>query len=331
MTDAHTDRAAALAWFRQARWGVCTHYLGELFLGGAGTAEAWNQLVDDFDVEGLAAQLAACGAPYYIITIGQTFGYYCAPNTAYDAITGVRPSKCARRDLIADLHAALEPHGIKLLVYCTTDAPYNDPAAAAAFQYQQGPYRNAVFLRAWEQVISEWSRRWGEKVFGWWFDGCFWPDEMFGQPEAPNFATFAAAARAGNPNSIISFNPGSEPVFRFMTEHEDYTAGETDFTLLIGGRWPSDWAAETPSASRGGLIRPAGPPTQLHTLTFLGEWWGAGTPRFPVELMIGYTKHVNAWNGIITWDVPIQANGLLPAAFVEQLIALHAALVKRIP
>ena len=97
-------------WFHQARWGVMTHYLGAppSSKGGAElTAEMWNQQVDAFDVAGLADQLASTGAKYLLFTIGQNSGHYCSPNATYDRIVGIKPSKCSRRDLVADLAKAL--------------------------------------------------------------------------------------------------------------------------------------------------------------------------------------------------------------------------------
>ncbi len=49
---------------------------------------------------------------------------------------------------------------------------------------------------------------------------------MYRTEEPPNFVSFAAAARAGNPDSIIAFNPGVVPRILSVTPHEDYTAGE---------------------------------------------------------------------------------------------------------
>lgn len=75
-------------------------------------------------------------------------------------------------------------------------------------------------------MIREWSLRWGTWVDGWWFDGCYWPDATYRHAEAPNFASFAAAARAGNPQLVVAFNPGVK--IEAQSEHEDYTAGEID-------------------------------------------------------------------------------------------------------
>src|SRR5262249_55283496 len=93
------DRAA---WIRDARWGVMTHYLADWIArtdtpGRPMSVERWNELVDHFDMSGLAAQLSATGAGYHVLTLGQNSGFYLAPNAAYDRIVGVNPSRCARR------------------------------------------------------------------------------------------------------------------------------------------------------------------------------------------------------------------------------------------
>ena len=65
---------------------------------------------------------------------------------------------------------------------------------------------------------------------------------------------------------------------------------------------------------------------QYHILSYLGADWCRGDrPRFPDEFAIGYTKHVNAKGGVVTWDVPIEESGLIRAAFLPQLQRLGAA------
>src|ERR1051326_5219419 len=145
---------------------------------------------------------------YYVISIGQNSGYYLAPNTVYDKLTGISPSKLARRDLVADLYEAMHKRGIRLMVYLPSGAPSGDKTAVAALHWRNGPDRNKEFQQKWEQESREWSRRWGKKVSGWWFDGCYWPNTMYRTEDGPNFATFAAAARAGNPDAALAFNPG---------------------------------------------------------------------------------------------------------------------------
>ena len=111
------------AWF-EGKWGVFFHYLAN----PAGrknegkSAEAWSKQIDGFDVKGLAKQLKELGADYFVITIGQGSGHYLANNVVYDELTGIRPSKCSKRDLVAELADELNPMGIKVLVYTVSGA-----------------------------------------------------------------------------------------------------------------------------------------------------------------------------------------------------------------
>jgi hypothetical protein len=302
------------AWMRDARWGVMTHYLADwqsqvhhLDMN----VEAWNRLVDGFDAEGMAQRLQTAGAKYYQISIGQNSGYYLSPNAAYDRITGIKPSKCSRRDLVADLAAALQKRGIRLMVYLPSGAPAGDKPADAALEWQNGPHPNKEFQRRWEQVIREWSLRWGRNVSGWWFDGCYFPNSMYRSPDAPNFASFAAAARAGNPDSIVAFNPGV--IYRqiSLTPYEDFIAGEIDKPDLVTVRRGADGKMDG---------------AQIHMLSYLGSTWGKGTPRFTTEQVIQYTRKITDQNGAVTWDVPVELNGSILQPFLDQLIALGKAL-----
>jgi hypothetical protein len=198
------------SWMKDGKWGVMTHYLADW------KAETdhldmnpgeWNKLIDNFDTEGLARQLQQVGAAWYQISLGQNSGYYLAPNATYERIVG-EPGKCARRDLVSDLYEALHKRKIRLLVYLPSGAPDHDAKAVSALQWRNGPYPNREFQTKWESIIREWSVRWGDKVSGWWFDGCYFPNAMYRSPQRPNFESFAAAARAGNANAAVAFNPG---------------------------------------------------------------------------------------------------------------------------
>lgn len=314
-TFAHAQERGA--WMKNARWGIMTHYLADWRARvdkEAVTVETWNDMIDHFDVEGLAKQIATAGAGYYIITIGQNSGYYLSPNATYDRYVGVKPSRCSRRDLVSDLSDALSKRGIKLIVYLPSGAPAGDSIARRKLEWQNGPFPNREFQLKWEQIIAEWSTRWGGKIAGWWFDGCYWPNTMYRSNEPPNFASFAAAARSGNPQSVVAFNPGVVYRSISITPYEDYNAGEIDLPDRISIK-----------RAVGGRIDGA----QLHFLSYLGETWGMGSPRFTVEQAIGWCKKIDDEGGVITWDVPLQRNGLISQPFVEQLTALGKAMSKR--
>ena len=303
------DRAA---WMKQARWGVMTHFLAEWIAPEAHRSiETWNQLIDNFDAEGLAKQLESVGAGYHLLTIGQNSGFYISPNATYDRLVGNQPSKCSRRDLVADVSAALQKRGIKLMVYLPSGAPARDSVAIKALEWRNGPYPNREFQLKWEQVVREWSQRWGKKIAGWWFDGCYFPNSMYRSPEPPNFASLAAAARAGNPASVVAFNPGVVYRIISVSPFEDYTAGEIDQPDRLTIRRASEGKVDG---------------AQIQVLSYLGKTWGQGDPRFSVEQIITWSRNVTGQGGVLTWDVPIQPSGLISPPFVDQLTAVGKAL-----
>lgn len=305
------------AWMKDARWGVMTHYLADWIARDAKeamTVEGWNKLIDGFDVETLAGQLQSVGAGYYIITLGQNSGYYLSPNATYDQIVGTTPSKLSKRDLILDLDKALSKRGIKLILYLPSGAPNGDKAAVAKLEWKNGPHRNREFQMKWEQIIREWSTRYGTKIAGWWFDGCYWPNTMYRTGEKPDFASFAAAARAGNSVNALAFNPGIVPRIISMTPQEDYTAGEiNDFPTLSIRR------------TVDGILDGA----QVQVLSYLGQTWGTGAPRFSAEEAVKWSREVAKHGGVITWDIPVARNGTISPAFLDQAKAVGAALGKK--
>ena len=331
MSDSH--RAA---WMRDAKWGVFAHYLAQPASSKPGdpgyrpgvTIEAWNQQVDSFDVRSLAESLSAIHARYFFLTIGQNSGYYCAPNETYDRLVGRTPSWLSRRDLVADLAAELEPRGIRTLVYLPSHAPADDRQAVEAlectpdwdatrWQLRPGRYlrsketdeRLSAFQRNWEAIVTEWSSRWGRTVHGWWIDGCYHADRMYRYPDAPNFASFAAALRSGNPDSIVAFNPGVRLPVTPMSDVEDYTAGE------VSGAFPITAAPWERADPQEGLIGGV----QYHLLTYAGAYWGRGEPRLSAPFLRAYTEHIHRLGGVVTWDVPISADGTIGADYLELL------------
>ncbi len=317
-----TWKRANTDWFMQCRWGVLTHYLADSASNMKPidlTADDWNRRIDAFDVDGLARQLADAHVPYFFITIGQNSGFYLSPNQAYDEIVGISPSKCSRRDLVADLARAFEPYGIRLMVYLPGGAPGADAVAKERLESPRDG-RMTTLQRHWETVVREWSLRWGRSVHGWWVDGPY-NAPAYQHPDAPNYRSFAEALKAGNPDSLVCFNNGLRVPVYSMTEYEDYTPGEIDRDMTVAPGHLPDYSRLAPySRYLDGA--------QLHVLTVMGEWWGKGPVRFPDELTIGYTKFINSRGGVVTWDLPLTPAGLIEEAFRPQLWALGKAMGK---
>lgn len=325
-----TEPSHPTDWMRDARWGVMLHFLSGLASEtkeDRTSIDAWNRNVESFDVEALADQLESVGAGYLVLTVGQNSGFYCSPNATYDRIVGHDPSRCSRRDLMQDCARAVAKRGIRFIAYSASKPPGNDPQARLAFgltakaenQAEKELGRRAEMQIGWEEVLREWSERWGDLVSAWWIDGVYAPDEMYRFDEAPNFDSFRAAMKAGNPDALVAFNPGIPPnqprIVTIAGSGEDYTAGEIDFAFPMPGRWYNGQPTW-----KGRFIDGA----QFHILSFLGSWWGQGEPRFSTELARSYTRLVNGHEGVVTWDVPCGPRGVIAPAFMEQLAALNA-------
>ncbi len=292
-------------WMKNAKFGVFVHFLG----GGPD----WNRKVNSFNVDKFADQIARTKAGYVILTLGQNSGFYCSPNAAYEKFAGYRiGERCSKRDLPMELADALAKRGIRLMLYLPSRSPQQDKKAMAGLndvhEYQPAPQE---FTRKWSAVIREWSLRYGRKISGWWFDGSYntlgWDD--LSKPN--NWKTWADACRAGNPNSLLAFNPGTrlDKAFSALTDQQDYTAGEQN-TFIV-----------TPRS------HPAPSGMQWHLLAHLGSRWArADGPQKSDDYMIAYLRQVNAQNGVVTLEVNVADDGTVYEPHWKQLIAVGNAI-----
>jgi alpha-L-fucosidase len=193
-------------WLKDERYGVFMHFLPSDAKG--------LTLADQFDAEALAGQLETMGAKYFVITLGQNSGYFISPNAAYEKYTGYAPrERCAKRDVPLDLHAALKARGIRLMLYLPCQTPNQDRRAQKAFGLPEGAKDQPLsveFAGKWAEVIQEWADRYKDKVAGWWFDGGY-EHIHFNEAIAQ---VYAKAAKHGNPNAIVTFNPARKRSLR---------------------------------------------------------------------------------------------------------------------
>jgi hypothetical protein len=211
-----------------------------------------------------------------------------------------------------ELAAALKPCGVRLLLYLPCQTPNGDLQAVRAFGLPETPVNgdrkiDLAFARKWAEVIKEWSDRYGDAVSGWWFDGGY---EWVGF-NSEIAKMYAEAAKHGNPQSVVTFNPGVS--LKRWTAAEDYTAGELNepFTHPCDGRWLED--------------------SQWHVLTFLGKTWGKRDTRYPDALWAKWVGAVTSKGGAVTLDLgpnydPAAAPvGTFDEAQVKQLRAIVRA------
>jgi len=158
-------------------------------------------------------------------------------------------------------------------------------------------------------------------VKGWWVDGAYAPEQRYPEDEAPNYKTLGDALRAGNNDAIVAFNTGVRVPVVCTTHHEDFTAGELSGDLPVGCFGFGDNSEH----ANYGPIRSFVDGARFHVLNFLGQWWAASPPRFPIDLVAGYTRYIIRRGGVVTWDAPISKEGRIPDEFIDQLNAVDEA------
>ena len=300
--------AHAQDWLAGKR-GIFTHYLNGLQNSygpnSNGENSTWSQCVEEFNATLYAEGVASTGADYAVITIMQGSIHMLAPNQAYDFYSGYPPGfACSERDLVLDLSAALSARGVRLMLYYTGDGPHEDAQASAGLGWPEAPVTRAnvplVFSQRWGQVLAEYALRYGDRVSGWWVDGCYarafnYTDEKL-QP-------YSLAVRAGNNDSLLALNNGVIHPIRRYSAWEDYTCGESnDFS-------------EVPTAQ---FVQGS----QWHTLGFLGSAWASPGVRYNASALGAYVRAVNAALGAVTVDVQLLRNGSINA---QQLAVLTEA------
>lgn len=300
-------------WLREAKWGLFAHYMAHQASAPIPedmNSRKWNKKVNSFQVKKFADQLEQLKVPYFFITIGQAEDYFCSPNETYEKLFGPSDGRLSKRDLVAELGKELTSRGIRLCVYLPAKGRSDPPEIQAK----------------WRLVIREWSMRWGRNVSAWWIDGA-----KFNSPEV--FKAYTEAFKSGNPNALVAYNGGPVGMNRRqllpVTQYEDFLAGEVGYILPACGTIPESLLkrkvysiCETTDYYQGPNIYG----DQLHFLTFMGSFWGVGDPRFPDAYVIGWTQHVNDHGGVVTWDLRLQDNGIMPESFYKQVEALSKAI-----
>jgi len=232
------ERALAMrsdpTWFQNARYGMMVHWTKQS-MPLQGDQKPYEQAVAEFDVEKFADTMKSTGAGFVVFTTSHAYQYFPGPNKALDAIL---PGRTTQRDLPAELTDALAKRGMKLFLYFHLGA-HNDSDWLKASGFWETD--TTKFFNNWKAIISEAGERYGDKLAGWWFDD---GATNYYYRSAP-WETLAKAAKAGNPQRLISFNAWE---MNNPTQFHDYFSGEgchdprgqdALLTPASNGRYPS--------------------------------------------------------------------------------------------
>jgi hypothetical protein len=299
--------------FTKSKYGLNISYNPSSTIAAAADG-TWDRTIADFDVTAFVRDVAKTGAGYVIFSVGQTTGYYAAPNDAYLKYTETELGQYVpQRDLVKEIAQGLKKIGVATMVYVAAEGPTAAPAKIINnFPVRSDRAEDPEFRTEFNQVIREWSERWGDDVVGWWLDGA-WVDGYTNPTDGQaNLNALIEATKAGNPEAIVAANPalGKSNV---LSDRQDFLAGEN----AMFNEYPS----ESPYlAAAADSNVPA-----WHTMSYLGNNWGdSSTNRYSSQELIDYIQAVNRGSGVVTMDVGVSANGNLSDLQVAQLEAVKA-------
>ncbi len=302
-------------WFRDAGYGIMVHYLKPA-IAPEGGAREWNEAVNSFDVELFASEAHEAKAGYVMFTLGQNSGYYCSPNATFDSIVGVNPGElCSTRDLPLELIKALDKYNIPLILYLPSNPPVRNKLVSEKFNY---PFKKDSATSQYNQpilenMIREWSLRYGEGAKGWWFDGLYsWNAIRSTRMDMylkHNNSTHTLAAKAGNKQSIVTYNYGFGEI-QVNTPYCDYSSGEKKtIDEFPNNRWVEEGV-------------------QWFLFTYLGEKWGGKGQQFETEELVSKAQKIVKNDGVLCLEVVTNATGEILPHHLEQIKAVGAALEK---
>ncbi|MBZ5580723.1 MAG: alpha-L-fucosidase [Acidobacteriia bacterium] len=271
------DMRSDTSWMRKAKYGLQFHWTS-MSAPRQGERKNYLEATRDFPAKEFAAMVNATGAGYVIITTSHAQHYFPAPIQAIDRI---KPGRTAERDLVRDWIEALGAYNIKLILYYHMG--HDDWRQPDGWWRATGydPKNPQKFLANWTAITTEVGQRYGKGLAGWFFDdGCAY------YPLNPDFRSLTAAAKTGNPNRVVCYNPWVLPR---MTDFQDYLCGEGYEFLKFRDGLPADGTGIYTSGPHKGL--------QAHTNFILeGDWPHSRLntpirpPRYPKDQFIADMK-----------------------------------------
>lgn len=322
--DGSVNRAA---WMAQGMHGIMVHYL--ISPQGATPEEKTadlNRTVDNFDVEYFLQQFDRTRADWLIVTLGQTTGYFCAPNEYLDSLA---PGHTPRRDLVREIGEGLRKRNKRMILYLAAGSP-GDPVCRDVFKWgSEGD------MGRYLEFVRSYASRYGDLVAGWWFDGCVGRSNE-------EWQVWINAARAGNPQALLAFS-GAEfccggPI-NPLCPIEDYHAGEIH--LLEDGRIRRDFLPPGGDiVVQNGKLRKRGQDAQLylpdgqfidnvqwHCLLPIDLTFNPAVPNqfchYCDSELFGFVDRVKSVGGAITINVPLdERSGRIYEDTLAQVVRL---------
>jgi len=292
-------------WLKEAQYGLMFQW-GQWGFPKTGPAKAWPQQIIDFDVDSFVERMADMSAGYVVWSVSWWSYYVPAPIQAVDEIVSGHTSP---RDLIGELADALNARGIKLMLYYHAGGESKDWWS----KNWVSPDDKTRLFANWKKVISEIGNRYGSRLAGWFFD-----DDNITYPA--NYEELGAAARAGNPDRLISYNSWIGPK---GTEFQDLAFGE-------------GCTGDTPVSvdEEGVIVSGNCQGLQAHGMFIMEQDWGVHeentviTPTVSKEDAVRWAQIAAARKQALTYTLMMYEDGSMHPQTIETMKAVKEALSK---
>jgi hypothetical protein len=184
-----------------------------------GSHATWPGCYANMNWQNFAQTIKNEGADYLVWSITWASTYIAAPIASVDA---VYPGRTSSTDYLSQILTDCQNLGIKVIFYYHTGHDETTTWWPAFFNVSSTGYyaQKQNFINSWMNIISEIGNRYGNLLSGWMFDdgGIYYP--------AP-YSMLESAARAGNPDRVVSFNSsyvdGAGPR---TNDYDDFYFGE---------------------------------------------------------------------------------------------------------
>ena len=358
--------------YDESKWGLAQHYIvdGRFYMLRINGTEDWNHYIEHFDVDEYARRIYETGAGHVIFSLGQNSGFITTPSAVYDRNSPPRPAHhidlfahsgkdggvkaqpgtnkadyTPERDLIADMGTALKKYNIRLLIYTPGHVPRRIDGKDGF------PYTRPDWFA--KDFFEELSKRWGDKVAGWWVDGSSGAANYDTKPGFPKTTKLANAMRSGNSDAVLAFNyylmlscrgahgRGWSLHSKVLanTPHDDFTPGEVNFVVPREQGKLDSFQDCFPVLGDQGRVVTTGYQNRLkvqnHLYTPLGCAWSCPQSHLRPHGGVYLDRHglgsvaiarafvrYRAGGGVPTGDIPINLDGTvrLDALKMSQII-----------
>jgi hypothetical protein len=297
--DAERARKARAStdWLAKAGYGVMFHWTSRSQPRN-GPAKSYADAVAAFDVAAFGRMVEDTGAGYVIFTVNHAEPHCPAPIASWER---VHPGRTTRRDLIGEIADELGKRNIRLMLYFAS--------------HTLGGLGKSTAKEYWsihEQVLTEFGKRYGSRVAGYWFDG--WYQTMERYPELSLDALWPVV-KMGNPQRLVGYNFWLYPP---ETEWLEYWAGEVGGVVK-----PADSRYMTSGPGKG---------LQYQALLFADAPWVHSKPdsemeplRNKDEQLLKFIQETMSKQGAVTVNLGVFQDGSIGRDAARQMEVVRRA------